>query len=94
MSGFIELANAVKSTDGVDEAKDFLSKIEPPAIGSLGQLLEWSQEFNETDVGHRHFSPLLCVHPGPWISPLTNKTASDAAYKLLQRRIENGSGST
>ncbi|KAF2100278.1 hypothetical protein NA57DRAFT_36854 [Rhizodiscina lignyota] len=94
MSGFIELSNAVKSTDGVAEATEFLSKIEPPAIGSLGQLLEWSKEFNETDVGHRHFSPLLCVHPGTWISPLTNRTASDAAYTLLQQRIQNGSGST
>jgi len=86
-SGFIELSEATGSTDGVDKAKDYLAHIEPPNIGADGHLLEWSGDFKETEPGHRHLSHLLGVYPGGHISPLINKTASDAALVSLDNRI-------
>jgi hypothetical protein len=85
--GFIEISEAIGSTEGVAKAKDYLSKIEPPNIGSDGHLLEWSEDYKETEPGHRHLSHLLGVYPGGHISPLINKTASDAALVSLNRRI-------
>ncbi|PQE19522.1 alpha-L-fucosidase 2 precursor protein [Rutstroemia sp. NJR-2017a WRK4] len=90
--GFIELSTATGSTTGVSKAKTYLSKIKPPQIGSLGQILEWSGEYTETAPGHRHLSHLVAVHPGTQISPLLNTTLSNAALVSINRRMNNGSG--
>ncbi|KAH4107926.1 hypothetical protein HBH68_096570 [Parastagonospora nodorum] len=86
-SGFIEMSEATGSIDGVAKAKDYLAHIEPPNVGTDGHLLEWSGDFKETEPGHRHLSHLLGVYPGGHISPLINKTASDAALVSLDNRI-------
>ncbi|TRX94580.1 hypothetical protein FHL15_004532 [Xylaria flabelliformis] len=94
MTGFLEISNALNLTDGVDRATEFRKKILGPLTGSNGRLLEYSREYEENDPGHRHFSPLVGVQPGSWISPLTTPEYSDAAYKLLRHRMDNGSGGT
>ncbi|KAJ6049611.1 uncharacterized protein N7446_007064 [Penicillium canescens] len=94
LSGYLELKSASKRTGGVAKAQKYLSMIEGPIIGSLGQLLEWSGEFNETEVGHRHLSHLVGLFPGGQIHPLINKTISNASAVSLQRRMDNGSGQT
>lgn len=68
MQGFVEISETLDLTQGVQEAKDFRDKIQGPVAGSFGQLLEYSQEFEENDPGHRHFSPLVGVQPGTWTS--------------------------
>jgi hypothetical protein len=88
-AGFIEMSEAIGSEDGVEKAKEYLSKIEPPGVGSYGQLMEWSGDFKETEPGHRHLSHLLGVYPGGHISPLLNKTASDAALVSMNHRLES-----
>lgn len=93
-NGFIELSEAVSSTDGVEKAKEYLSKIRGPQIGSLGQIMEWSGDYEEKDLGHRHLSHLFGLQPGTTIHPLVNETVSDAALVSLDRRMENGSGGT
>ena len=97
MTGYIDMLKAVGNDDddaSIATAEEFRSTIEPVAVGSEGQMLEWSREFEENDLGHRHFSPLVCSYPGTWVGPLQNRTASDAAYTLLRRRMDNGSGGT
>lgn len=97
MTGFIDMSKAVGNSgdnDTIAAAEEFRSRIEGVAVGSEGQMLEWSREFEENDLGHRHFSPLVCAYPGTWVGPLQNSTASDAAYTLLRRRMDNGSGGT
>ncbi|KAK2766904.1 hypothetical protein FQN54_006219 [Arachnomyces sp. PD_36] len=94
-TGFIELSEAISSTDGVPKAKEYLSKIRGPQIGKkLGQIMEWSQDFEEKEIGHRHLSHLFGLHPGTLIHPLVNETISNAALVSLDRRMENGSGGT
>jgi hypothetical protein len=92
MQGFVDISEALNLTEGVQRAKDFRDAIQGPAAGSLGQLLEYSQEFEENEVGHRHFSPLVGVQPGTWTSPLTMPEDAEKAYALLRRRMDNGSG--
>ncbi|KAF9874909.1 hypothetical protein CkaCkLH20_07603 [Colletotrichum karsti] len=92
MSGFIEISEALGSTTGVERARAFRDKIQPPVAGSFGQLLEYSQEFRENQPGHRHFSPLVCAQPGTWVTPITTPDYADMAYKLLRHRMDNGGG--
>ncbi|KAM3066078.1 hypothetical protein ACMFMG_010584 [Clarireedia jacksonii] len=90
--GFIELSSATGSTTGLSKAQQYLAKLQPPQIGSLGQILEWSGEYLETEPGHRHLSHLVAVHPGSQISPLFNTTLANAALVSINRRMANGSG--
>ncbi|KAK1569362.1 Six-hairpin glycosidase-like protein [Colletotrichum navitas] len=94
-TSFIELSEAVGTTEGVTRAQAFLAQIPPPAVNpSNGRLLEWSKDFPEAEAGHRHFSPLYGMHPGHEYSPLKNPNLFKAAQLLHQHRTESGSGST
>lgn len=92
MQGFVEISEALNLTEGVQRAKDFRDKIQGPVAGSFGQLLEYSQDFEENEPGHRHFSPLVGVQPGTWTSPLTTPEDADKAYTLLRHRMDSSGG--
>ncbi|KAI8630761.1 Six-hairpin glycosidase-like protein [Xylariaceae sp. FL1651] len=94
MTGFLQISEALNLTEGVERAAAFRKNIRGPVNGSYGQLLEYSREYGENDPGHRHFSPLVGVQRGSWISPLTTPEYADAAYTLLRHRMDNGSGGT
>lgn len=68
-----------------------LSKLRSPAIGSKGQLLEWIEEFEEAEPGHRHVSHLFGLYPG---TTLSTAELQQAARVTLQRRLAAGSGHT
>ncbi|KAL4903269.1 Six-hairpin glycosidase-like protein [Aspergillus multicolor] len=90
-----ETQSILGSTDDLfDKVQLYLTKIRPPQIGSYGQILEWLEEFNETDPGHRHFSPLFGLYPGTELTPLASTNLADAAGALLDNRMTSGSGST
>ncbi|KAL4916509.1 Six-hairpin glycosidase-like protein [Aspergillus aurantiobrunneus] len=78
----------------VSSARSFLSQIHPPRINSRGEIQEWRLDYENAAPGHRHLSPLFGLHPGTQFSPLVNETLSAAAEALLDRRLEEGSGST
>lgn len=75
-------------------AKNYLSKIRRPQIGSYGQILEWRQEYGETDPGMRHLSPLFDLYPGSQMTPTVSSSLATAAGILLDHRMQHGSGST
>ncbi|MGD0343269.1 MAG: glycoside hydrolase family 95 protein, partial [Bacteroidales bacterium] len=45
-----------------------LKKLAPTKIGSDGRIMEWPQEFEEPEPGHRHMSHLYGLHPGNQIT--------------------------
>ncbi|PNS21775.1 hypothetical protein CAC42_373 [Sphaceloma murrayae] len=93
--GFLDISQDVGSSTGVADARAFLAQIEPhPISSSTGRLLEWSQDYEDREKGHRHFSPMIGLHPGNAYSPLKNVTLTTAAMNLLKFRMDNGSGST
>jgi alpha-L-fucosidase 2 len=61
-------------------------------VGESGRLMEWQQQMEEVERGHRHLSFLLGVHPFALITADTPKLF-EAARKSLDRRRENGQGS-
>ena len=66
----------------------------PMCIDNNGRIKEWSLDFKETELGHRHISHLFGLHPGKQISTKNTPELATAARKTLQRRIENGGGQT
>ncbi|KAH7141820.1 Six-hairpin glycosidase-like protein [Dactylonectria macrodidyma] len=60
---------------------------------TTGGIMEWIEDYTETDPGHRHFSLLWGFYPGSQITP-SNATTFAAAQKTLYRRLSNGGGDT
>jgi len=76
------------------ELKRALGRLPDYQTGTDGRLLEWSQDFKETEPGHRHQSPLYPLYPGDEITPRGTPALVDAARKLLLHRLEHNSGWT
>ncbi|KAE8371191.1 Six-hairpin glycosidase-like protein [Aspergillus bertholletiae] len=78
----------------ITKASSSILHIKRPQIGSYGQILEWRDEYQETEPGHRHMSPIFGLFPGSQMTPFVNSTLATAAKALLDHRIAHGSGST
>ncbi|MGG1514505.1 glycoside hydrolase family 95 protein [Paenibacillus oryzisoli] len=70
------------------------AQLPPQRIGKHGQIMEWLEDYEEEDKGHRHISQLFALHPGTQISPHRTPELAQAAAVTLARRIENGGGHT
>jgi len=84
---------------GTDE--DFRGKLEtargrlaPLQVGRHGQLMEWMEDFDEPEPGHRHMSHLFALHPGSEITPRGTPDFAKAARVSLDRRLDSGGGHT
>lgn len=82
---------------GVDQ--DFAESVEAarqklpqPSIGKNGGIMEWPEDFEETDPQHRHVSHLFLVHPGDQITPHGTPELAAAAEKTLTLRGDEGTG--
>lgn len=58
-----------------------------------GALMEWVEDYEEAEPGHRHMSPLYGLHPADLISRDTPELFA-AARRTLERRLEHGGGHT
>ena len=76
----------------LDDISERLSKLADFKIGSKGQLLEWHEEFEECEPGHRHISHLYGLFPSELFEG--NDELVEACRKSLMLRIENGGGYT
>jgi len=84
---------------GIDEplAEEFakvIEKLPENQIGKYGQLMEWAEDYEEAEPGHRHISHLYGLHPSHQITPDGTPELSKAAEITLQRRLANGGGHT
>ncbi len=71
-----------------------IARIAPVSIGRFGQIMEWNEDYEETEPGHRHISQLFALHPGTQISPRTTPKLAQAAEVTLARRLSCGGGHT
>jgi alpha-L-fucosidase 2 len=69
-------------------------RLPPMQIGRDGRLLEWSEEYEEPEPGHRHISHLFALHPSDQITPRGTPALAAAARKTLEYRLKNGGGHT
>lgn len=70
------------------------AKLPQPEIGSHGGLLEWLEDYEEAEPGHRHISHLFALHPGTRFSVRGTPEWAEAARVTLERRLANGGGHT
>ncbi|MBB6635592.1 glycoside hydrolase family 95 protein [Cohnella thailandensis] len=75
-----------------EELADALEKLLPLQIGKYGQLQEWSQDFEDEDVHHRHVSHLFGVYPGRQLTAEETPDLFAAARRSLERRGDAGTG--
>ncbi|CAH8247609.1 glycoside hydrolase N-terminal domain-containing protein [Paenibacillus melissococcoides] len=68
-----------------------LSRLPLHRVGREGQLLEWAEDVDEVELGHRHISHLFALFPGDDITPFTSP---EAARRTLERRLAHGGGHT
>jgi alpha-L-fucosidase 2 len=84
---------------GVDEEfraqlKRTSDRLPPMEIGRDGRLLEWSEEYEEPEPGHRHISHLYALHPSDQITLRGTPDLAAAARKTLEHRLKHGGGHT
>lgn len=80
--------------DFVKEVKGKLEDLYPGVkIGKDGRILEWNEEYDEPEKGHRHMSHLYALHPGTSITSRDRK-AFAAAQKTIDFRLQHGGAGT
>ena len=90
----IDAANALgEDAPFVKKLEQILPQLPPLQIGKHGQLMEWSEDFEEWEPGHRHISHLYGLHPASEITQSTPEYFA-AARKTIERRLANGGGHT
>ncbi len=81
-------------TDMEEKTKRILEKIPKLSIGRHGRLLEWREDYEEQEPGHRHISHLYALYPSGRITPDRTPELAEAARKTLERRLSCGGGHT
>jgi len=91
--------NVLKAADALKDSNPLLPEIDAalknlalPRIGSDGRLMEWREEFKETEPTHRHVSHLYMLHPGNQVDPQKTPDLAAAARKSLEARTDIGTG--
>lgn len=78
----------------IEQAKEYNKKIPGIRIGKHGQIMEWQQDYDEAEPGHRHISHLWALHPAFQITPDATPELCTAAKVTLERRLASGGGHT
>ena len=96
-SGYLEAAALLEDADTyfIEKTKRLLSKISPIQIGKHGQIMEWPEDYEEAEPGHRHISQLYALFPSSQIPTDDPENALfKAARVTLERRLHYGGGHT
>lgn len=71
-----------------------LDHLARPRLNSDGSIMEWAEEAEEVEKGHRHISHLYGLFPGHTITVDGTPELAKAAEKTLENRLSNGGGHT
>ncbi len=75
----------------VEESKIALSKLPPYKLGHDGRILEYSEDYPETEVKHRHTSHLYGLYPSCQITE-NDPALFEGAKRVIKRRGLYGTG--
>jgi len=68
------------------------ARLVPPQIGKNGSLQEWSEDYDQMEEKHRHFSHLYGLYPGNVLSAGRTPQFVDAIKAVLEQRGDGGTG--
>jgi len=74
--------------------KETMERLVPTQIGKHGQIMEWPEDYEELEPGHRHISHLYGLHPSDQITVDGTPELVEAAKITLDRRLSMGGGHT
>lgn len=75
------------------ECQKTLDRLAPIRISEkTGRILEWAEDYRETEPHHRHTSHLFGLYPGNQITTLGTPELAEAARKTLEARGDDGTG--
>lgn len=80
--------------DFAEKMKNMYTRLRPDSIGKHGQVMEWAEDYDEVEPGHRHISQLYALYPAWQISVDGTPELAQAARTTLQRRLSMGGGHT
>lgn len=93
-SSTLKTMKILNINDGIEtEINEALPKIPPIKIGKDGTIMEWIEDYEEANPGHRHVSHLMGLHPFAQITEVTPELF-DASAKTIERRLNHGGGHT
>ena len=76
-----------------DECRKTLDRLAPIRISpTTGRIMEWAEDYKETDPHHRHTSHLFGLYPGTQITTIGTPDLAEAARKTLEARGDDGTG--
>ncbi|WP_164714306.1 glycoside hydrolase family 95 protein [Chitinophaga rhizosphaerae] len=94
LSKCVAAAHALR-IDSADAVRweSIIAQLPPTRTGKDGRILEWINEYEEVEPGHRHISHLFGLYPG---SEITEQTPSlfEGAMRTLTGRLGKGGGHT
>ncbi len=91
----VEAAKLLGVEDELNERiKEAKEKLIPTRIGKHGNIMEWPEDFEEWEPGHRHISHLYGLHPSEQITVDKTPKLAKAAEVTLSRRLAGGGGHT
>ncbi len=73
---------------------DYRERLAPVTIGKDGRVMEWVEEFQEAEPGHRHMSHLYAMHPGSQFTWQKTPDYMQAVRKSIDYRLAHGGGHT
>lgn len=77
-----------------EKMRELRSRLPEPEIGKYGQIMEWAEDYDEVEPGHRHISQLFALYPSDMISLRKTPELAKAAVATLERRLSHGGGHT
>ena len=91
----------IESAEILDDDRNFAEmlrqlrdRLPQPEIGKYGQIMEWAEDYDEAEPGHRHISQLFALYPYNLITKRHTPELADAAKATLIRRLTHGGGHT
>jgi len=89
----------VEAAEILDLDKEFMTRVSeartrlvPPMIGKDGTLQEWTEDLEQMEDKHRHFSHLYGLYPGNVISAKNTPQLIDGVKAVLEQRGDGGTG--
>lgn len=91
---YLEIENILNlDPQTAGEAEKALQRMPPLQIGRCGQLMEWLEDYDEPEPGHRHISHGFALYPDCAITRATPEWMQ-AMRATMERRLSNGGGHT
>lgn len=78
----------------IRQVEETRARLIPTQISERGTILEWRQDYEEWEPGHRHISHLYGLHPSEQITVDDTPELARAARATLEQRLAHGGGHT